>query len=88
MELDPQSVSSIIHAKTTNDPNGNPRRCFVLLNGLGQTLAVVDEGFLGLTAWHGVIRKDPSGSPMIGWVEPEPFELEVTPKAYNRLIQG
>jgi len=87
MELDPQSVSSIIHAKTTNDPNGNPRRCFVLLNGLGQTLAVVDEGHLGRTAWHGVIRQDPRG-PMVGWVEPEPFEIEVTPKAYNRLIQG
>jgi hypothetical protein len=25
---------------------------------------------------------------MVGWVEPEPFEIEVTPKAYNRLIQG
>jgi hypothetical protein len=64
-----------IYVQTKNDVNGNPRRGWMVVNGLGRTLGFVDEGYEGLPA----LRK----------AFPNAVEtmhaLEVTPAAYRVL---
>jgi hypothetical protein len=65
---DPVQVDSLqliaLHLCCKNDGNGNPRRCYLLLDAAtGYTIAVVDEGYSGRqaveeagfhpVAWHG-----------------------------------
>lgn len=47
---------NIIHYCATNDYNGNPRRCYVLVNNHGETCAVWDEGYSGHHAVHPSFR--------------------------------
>ncbi len=37
-----------IHFCATNDINGNPRRCYAIINNNGDWKAVLDEGYLGI----------------------------------------
>jgi len=85
-KLDPRAISAIIHAKTTNDANGNPRRCFILLNGEGSALAVVDEAYLGDDAWHRLIRPRADGRHVRDGVEASAYSIRVTPAEYRRLL--
>lgn len=87
MKIDPRAISAIIHAKTTNDASGNPRRCFVLLNGAGHVLAVANEGYLGDGAWWQLIQDRADGKHVRDGVEPSPFSVTVTPAEYRRLIR-
>jgi hypothetical protein len=36
-----------LHLKATNDENGNPQRCFLVLDAEGDVLDVLDEGYSG-----------------------------------------
>ncbi|HEY5606258.1 MAG TPA: hypothetical protein VIL45_07045 [Thermoplasmata archaeon] len=40
-------MSSIIRLDAGHDRNGNPRRCYLLLSGEGEILAVANEGYRG-----------------------------------------
>lgn len=37
-----------IHFRATNDVNGNPRRCYAIINNKGDWKAVLDEGYEGI----------------------------------------
>lgn len=39
------------HLKAGHDTNGNPRRCFVILDNTGTVLDVIDEGYAGRPLW-------------------------------------
>ena len=41
-----------------NDGNGNPQRCYVLVNPDGQEVAVWDEGYLGNDSVPGIWRRE------------------------------
>ena len=86
-QLDPRAISAIIHAKTTNDASGNPRRCFILLNGEGDALAVVDEGYLGEDAWYRLIQPRADGKHVRDGVEASAYSIRVTPAEYRRLLR-
>lgn len=87
MQIDPRAVSAIIHAKTTNDASGNPRRCFILLNGEGKALAVVDEGYLGEDAWHRLIMPRADGKHVRDGVEASAYSIKIMPAEYRRLLR-
>ncbi len=36
------------YLKAPNDRNGNPRRCFVLMDAEGSIIKVIDEGYSGI----------------------------------------
>lgn len=40
-------MSQILHYCASNDYNGNPQRCYVLVDNDGNNLAAWDEGYLG-----------------------------------------
>lgn len=44
-------VVTVLHLRAENDVNGNPRRCFVGVDGLGHVVAVQDEGYAGTHDW-------------------------------------
>ena len=83
----------IIHAKADNDRNGNPRRCFVVLDHAGRLVETIDEGYSGTgelsmrwpwTNWHN-LRDE-------GFDEPSnytcyPVALDVPPAEYRRLMR-
>ena len=69
-------IVSIIHACTTNDTNGNPRRIFVGLNCNGSIVKIEDEGYAGRPAWVRQCAAD------FGLYT---FPLDVTPKQYRNL---
>lgn len=48
----------IHHFCASNDINGNPQRCYVLVDEAGQSLAVWDEGYKGSDAVPGIWRKE------------------------------
>jgi hypothetical protein len=55
----------IIRLKATNDPNGNPRRCYVLFNPDGRPMAAWDEGYYGSDAVPGELRQQAYDAPII-----------------------
>lgn len=64
----------VIHAKTKNDTNGNPRRVFVVLDTYGTIVETIDEGYEG------------SGALRAGGYDKLPrFEIETTPSEYKAL---
>ena len=86
-QLDPRAISAIIHAKTTNDASGNPRRCFILLGCEGNALAVVDEGYLGEDAWHRLIQPRADGKHVRDGVEASAYSIRIMPAEYRRLLR-
>ena len=39
-----------IKVSAPNDRNGNPRRCFVVIDQEGRLVEVIDEGYVGVSA--------------------------------------
>jgi hypothetical protein len=48
----------IKHFCAANDVNGNPQRCYVLVDEDGRNLAAWDEGYLGDHAVPGIWRRE------------------------------
>ena len=44
-------IVSVIHARTTNDVNGNPRRCYLGIAAQGRIVRIDDEGYSGRPEW-------------------------------------
>lgn len=40
-----RSIVSVLHACTTNDTYGNPRRCYLAIDASGNIAAITDEGY-------------------------------------------
>ena len=66
-----------IHLCAKNDRNGNPRRCYVVLNEHGR-VGVVDEGYKGIS---GLYAKYPE----LKGFYPESFST--TPEQYQELTK-
>lgn len=91
MEALPQVIA--LHLCAKNDVNGNPRRCFVVLDARGRTVETIDEGYAGEGAlysrwpmfnWHS-LRRHLGVSPDLmqaGWVV-YPHRVDVTATEYN-----
>ena len=67
----------VLHLAAPNDTNGNPRRLFVVLSREGETLATIDEGYLGSAAWRG---RFPNGT--------ESLYVGITPREYRDRLRG
>lgn len=65
-----------LHLCASNDRNGNPRRCFVVIDKYGSVIDVIDEGYSGKAA---VTRKWPS-------VKEGP-RINVPPKEYRSYLK-
>ena len=48
----------IKHFCASNDLNGNPQRCFVLVDEDGEAMAAWDEGYMGSDAVPGIWRRE------------------------------
>lgn len=46
-----ETIVAILHECTTNDSNGNPRRCYTGISGTGHIVRVEDEGYTGRPEW-------------------------------------
>lgn len=44
-------IVAVLHECTTNDTNGNPRRCWTGINASGHIVRVEDEGYAGRPEW-------------------------------------
>lgn len=64
-----------IHLDAGNDQNGNPRRCYVCIDGV--SVRVIDEGYLGIEAAH------KAGMPREYW----PLTIATTPREYRALLK-
>lgn len=62
-----------------NDSNGNPRRCYVLLDSDGAVVCAVDEGYEGLGALAAI--------PGASCITYTPVEFDTTPTEYRRLLR-
>lgn len=53
-------ANTILHLCASNDDNGNPRRCFVVLSadGFNHVVGVYDEGYLSFRAVPEKYRKN------------------------------
>jgi hypothetical protein len=67
----------VIHLKTTNDSNGNPRRLYLILD-TGGPIAVVKEGYSGMSAIEEV------GFPPL----PVAYSINITPGEYRRIAKA
>jgi len=67
----------VIHCCATNDHNGNPRRCYVLVNNHGTKCAVWDEGYEGHHAVHPDFREAAAIADRV----------KVTPREYRKLLK-
>lgn len=73
----------VLHLRCANDRNGNPRRCFVVLNPSG-VVAAVDEGYKG----HGALTQafgELEGARLIAAIV---GQFDTTPKEYRNLIKN
>ena len=68
---------SLIFLATTNDTNGNPRRCWIELRD-GLAIASYDEGYVGVNALPEELRKENYLAPRINVT---PTELKRWKKA-------
>jgi hypothetical protein len=66
-----------VRLKAPNDPNGNPRRCWVVFDRLGNRIDCIDEGYVGMTAFT---DKYPGGA--------EVLCVPVAYRAYKDALQG
>ena len=71
-------MTSFLHCCAANDPYGNPRRVFVLINPDGNFTAAWDEGYLGSDAVPGIWRK----------LAYDAARVKVTVKEYNRILRS
>ena len=68
----------VFHLRATNDVNGNPRRCFLVLDlSTGATLDCIDEGYSGRAAWQ---KRYPRAV--------EADSIEVTPREYRAKLKA
>ena len=67
----------ITHFCAINDINGNPQRCYVLVDERGQSLAVWDEGYKGSDSVPGVWRREAYSA----------LRSNITVKEYKRLLK-
>jgi len=70
-------MATIQHYCAPNDRNGNPQRCYVLLDLDDVAVAAWDEGYLGSHAVHGIWREAAYNAPRI----------ECTVAAYRHLLR-
>lgn len=84
---------TITHLCADNDTNGNPRRCFIIVDHAGRLVEVLDEGYHGegelharypWTSWHALSR--------YGFDEPAhhtvyPMRIDSTPGEYRRMLR-
>lgn len=54
-----------IRLNAGNDRNGNPRRCYVILDGNNDIIKVIDEGYTGYAAIKDYPDINPSNVPTI-----------------------
>lgn len=71
---------TVLHLCCTNDTNGNPRRPYAVYS-LGETLAILEEGYLGAGALD-----EPWGR-LVGDIlrHRVAMDVNITPKEYRRL---
>ena len=50
------TATQVLHYCASNDYNGNPRRCYVLVDNEGNKLAAWDEGYEGYNAVPNELR--------------------------------
>jgi hypothetical protein len=67
----------IKHLCASNDLNGNPQRCYVLVDEDGEAMAAWDEGYMGSNAVPGVWRREAYSA----------LRSEITVKEYKRLLK-
>lgn len=71
----------VIHVNAGNDTNGNPRRAFIVLGGIGGPKVTYVEGYLGEAAIPAVDRAHCADGGT--WTT-----LRVAPGAYRELVKG
>lgn len=75
---------TIIHADAGTTTNGNPRRCYVVLDNTdGTTVAVYDEGYRGFKAVPAEYRDNANGATTFSVTTTEYRELIKTGKRLN-----
>lgn len=72
-----QKIVSVIHARTTNNANGHPRRCYVGINCDGAIVKVHDEGFGNAPEWVKDLQA----------IGTYPVDVNVTPQQYRSFIR-
>lgn len=70
-------MTKIEHYCANNDKNGNPQRCYVLINPEGDQVAAWDEGYLGSDAVPGIWRR----------MAYDADRINVSVKDYKRLLR-
>ncbi len=84
---------SVVHIRTTNDTNGNPRRGWLLtMNAMTDSGEVshlsrcmVDEGYRGAQAVEDAMPW--LAGPEVTWAMANALEVNVQPKEYRRLVK-
>lgn len=72
------SKLSVLHLKAPNDPNGNPRRLFVVVHPQKGIVLTVDEGFAGI---HSLVAVAPELR------RHEPITLPIDASTYRKLLR-
>lgn len=65
-----------IHLRAKNDVNGNPQRCYLILDNDGDAVDAVDEGYMG----HGALKRHYADI-RVG------VTIEVTPAEYKSWLE-
>ncbi len=82
----------VLHARANNDYNGNPRRCFVVLDHKGQHVETLDEGYNGSgvlnarwpwTNWHALYPYFDEPADLCCY----PTQIDVPTSEYKRLLR-
>jgi len=84
---------TVTHLCADNDVNGNPRRCFIVIDRAGRLVEVLDEGYVGegelharypWTSWH-ALHAYGFESPADHTVYPT--RINSTPSEYKRMLR-
>lgn len=85
MRVPKQSPVTALHLRADHAPNGNPRRCFVVLDRRGYFVEAIDEGYLGSSAlsnrypwFHSSVARD------LGITPAYPEAIDVPVSEYKR----
>lgn len=71
---------SVIHLNAGNDANGNPRRCYVIMDANLYVIDVIDEGYSGTRELE---HRHPDLKPLAHSVP----SFATTPKEYKSLMK-
>ncbi len=70
----------ILHLNAGHNVNGNPRRCYVVIDKTGCIKRVIDEGYAGDSALWAAYPKLKGKT--------YPVDFDVTPAEYRRLLKN